>query len=150
MLKPAVIMDGGISWCDCSAVDPKEVIANPPSWFHGPCKSWFRLGLTDIVMFRVGDTARPRDRQVGKCQHIHVVRHAWPDGTYEDRCNVCKVILVARNAPRPAPIPVIPILKKWDEMVAARILQEREFDGFCTPCGGLRRHKLGCPTKRAK
>lgn len=27
-------------------------------------------------------------------------------------------------------------------------LEPREFDGFCTPCGGLRKHKLGCPVKR--
>lgn len=24
----------------------------------------------------------------------------------------------------------------------------REFDGYCNPCGGLRTHRLGCPTKR--
>lgn len=23
-----------------------------------------------------------------------------------------------------------------------------EFLGFCTPCGGLRKHRLGCPIKR--
>lgn len=23
----------------------------------------------------------------------------------------------------------------------------REFDGFCTPCGGFRKHKLGCPDR---
>lgn len=25
--------------------------------------------------------------------------------------------------------------------------EQPEFQGFCTPCGGLRRHKRGCPKK---
>lgn len=27
-------------------------------------------------------------------------------------------------------------------------VDSREFDGFCNPCGGLRRHRIGCPTKK--
>jgi hypothetical protein len=32
----------------------------------------------------------------------------------------------------------------------ARLEEAHEFNGFCTPCGGLRKHRLGCPVKRSK
>jgi len=42
-----------------------------------------------------------------------------------------------------------PPVKRWEDMLKPVFEKPaREFDGFCTPCGGFRTHRRGCPVKK--
>lgn len=39
-----------------------------------------------------------------------------------------------------------PVLFNEYEKMVLQEADERQFNGFCTPCGGFRKHKRGCPS----